>query len=150
MSPATFLDANVPIYAAGGDYPHKMPCVRILSIASEHPRSFITDVEVLQELMHRYLGSRRWTQGGREALQGFAELMSSRIEPFYVGDVELAATLADRHPGISARDYLHAAVMRRLGVERIISADRDFDRLPGITRLDPADVDAWETSVVSA
>ena len=149
MSPATFLDANVPIYAAGGDHPHKMPCARILSIASTHPRSFITDVEVLQELMHRYLGSRRWTQGGREVLQAFAELMSGRIEPFYVGDVELAATLADRYPRISARDYLHAAVMRRLGVERIISADRDFDRLPRVTRLDPLDVDAWESSVLS-
>ena len=99
--------------------------------------------------MHRYIGSRRWAEGGREALQRFAELMYGRTEPVYAGDVELAAMLADRYPGISTRDYLHAAVVRRIGVERIISADRDFDRLPGVTRLDPVDVDVWEASVLS-
>ncbi len=145
-----FLDANVPIYAVGRDHPYREPCARILSLVAAHPRPFITDVEVLQELLHRYIGSRRWTQGGREALQRFADLMSGRIEPFYVRDVELAAALADRYPRISARDYLHAAVMRRLGVERIISADRDFDRLPGIIRLDPSAVDEWGGSVLSA
>ena len=25
MSPAVFIDANVPIYAAGGDHPYKEP-----------------------------------------------------------------------------------------------------------------------------
>ena len=144
-----FLDANIPIYAAGRDHPYREPCARILSLAAARPRAFVTDVEVLQELMHRYIGSRRWPQGGREALQRFAELMSGRIEPFFVRDIELAAALADRHPGISARDLLHAAVMRRLGVERIISADRDFDSLPGLTRLDPSTVDEWEGSVLS-
>lgn len=146
----SFLDANVPIYAAGRDHPYREPCARILSLVVAHPRAFITDVEVLQELIHRYIGSRRWTQGGRQALQRFAELMNGRIEPFYVEDVQVAAALADQHPGISARDLLHAAVMRRLGVERIISADRDFDRLPGIIRLDPCAVDEWEDSVLSA
>ena len=52
--------------------------------------------------------------------------------------VSLAAELADRHPGISARDLVHVAVMQRLGINRIISADTDFDRLEGIDRLDPA------------
>jgi hypothetical protein len=145
----SFLDANVPIYAVGRDHPYREPCARILSMVAAHPRAFVTDVEVLQELMHRYIGSRRWAEGGSEALQRFGELMSGRIEPFYVGDIELAAMLADAYPDIAARDLLHAAAMRRLGIERIISADRDFDRLPGVTRLDPADVDDWEASVLS-
>ena len=76
--------------------------------------------------------------------------MYDRIEPFSVEDVQVAAALADQYPGLSARDLLHAAVMRRLGVERIISADRDFDRLPGIIRLDPSAVDEWENSVLGA
>ncbi len=145
---ASLIDANVPIYAGGREHPYRGPCARILSMAAAHPRSFVTDVEVLQEVIHRSLALRRWDHG-RSVLRGFLELMYGRIEPLYVGDVEMAATLADQYPGISARDYLHAAVMRRLGLERIISADRDFDRLPGITRLDPLDVDAWESSVLS-
>ncbi len=143
-----FLDANVPIYAAGRDHPYREPCARILRMVAAHPRSFIADVEILQELMHRYIGSRQWPRG-REVLQRFAEVMSGRVEPFYVEDVQLAAELADRYPGISARDYIHVAVMRRLRIERIISADRDFDRLPDITRLDPANLREWEGSVLS-
>ena len=148
MSPAVFIDANVPIYAAGRAHENKAPCAQVLMLAAEHPRSFVTDVEVLQELMHRYLASGRWTLG-KEVLRGFAEVMHGRIEPVYVEDMSLAARLADRHPGISARDLVHAAVMRRLGADRIISSDTDFDRLPGITRLDPAEATAWSKSVLS-
>ena len=148
MSPAAFIDANVPIYASGRDHPNKEPCARVLMIAAEHPQSFVTDVEVLQELLHRYLASGRWKLG-REVLQGFAEAMHDRIEPVYVEDIHLAAGLADSHPRISARDLLHAAVMRRLGINWIISVDTDFDGLPGVTRLEPARVGDWGDSVLA-
>ena len=148
MSLAAFIDANIPIYAAGREHPNKEPCARALMMAAEYPRSFVTDVEVLQELMHRYLASGRWALG-REVLQSFAEVMHGRIEPVYEEDLHLAARLADRRPGISARDLVHAAVMRRLGVDRIISADTDFDRLPDVTRLDPAHVEEWADSVLT-
>ena len=146
MIPAVFIDANVPIYASGRQHPNKEPCARVLMMAAEHPLAFVTDVEVLQELVHRYIASGRWALG-REVLQDFAEVMHDRIEPVYEEDIRFAARLADRHPGTSARDLVHAAVMQRLGTDRIISADADFDRLPDITRLDPADVGEWGDSV---
>ncbi len=148
MSPAAFIDANVPIYASGRGHPNKEPCARVLMMAAEHPLSFVTDVEVLQELVNRYLASGLWTLG-REVLQGFAEVMHGRIEPVYEEDIHLAGKLADRHPGVSARDLVHAAVMQRLGADRVISADADFDRLPGVTRLDPARVGEWGDSVLT-
>ena len=146
MSPAVFIDANVPIYAAGGGHPYKEPCSRILRMAAEEPQSFVTDSEVLQELMHRYLASGRWALG-REVLWAFAEAMNGRIEPVHAEDVLSASELAVRHPGVSARDLVHAAVMQRLGVGHIISADTDFDRLEGVDRLDPARVGEWERSI---
>ncbi len=144
-----FLDANVPIYAGGREHPYREPCARVLSMALVYPSSFVTSVEVLQELIHRSLAIREWDHG-RNVLREFAHLMHGRVEPLHVADIEVAAALADRHQGMGARDLLHAAVMRRLEVDRIISADRGFDRLPGVVRLDPADVDAWEASVLSA
>ena len=147
MSPAAFIDANVPIYASGRESPYKEPCARVIMMAAEHPSSFVTNAEVLQELMHRYLASRRWALG-REVLQGFAEVMSGRIEPVHDEDILQASSLADSYPGISARDLVHAAVMRRLGADRIISADSDFDRLPGLTRLDPTHLEEWGDSVL--
>ena len=143
MSPAAFIDANIPIYAAGRESLYKAPCARVLMMAAEQPQSFVTDAEVLQELVHRYVASGRWALG-REVMHGFAEVMHDRIEPVCAADIQAAARLADRHPGISARDLVHAAVMQRMGADRIISVDTDFDRLPGITRLDPLRMDEWD------
>ena len=148
-NPAVFIDANVPIYAAGRDHPYKGPCARILRVLADDPQSFITNSEVLQEIMHRYLASRRWTLG-REVVRAFAEAMHGRIEPVHGDDVILAAELADRHPGVSARDLVHAAVMQRLGVTRIISADTHFDLLEGIDRLGPARIEEWQDSILTA
>ena len=61
----------------------------------------------------------------------------------------MASELTNSHPGVSARDLVHAAVMRRLGVDRIISADTDFDRLEAIERLDPAHMDEWSSSILT-
>ena len=148
MNPAVFIDANVPIYAAGREHPYKQPCARILRMVAEEPQSFVTDSEVLQELLHRYLASGRWALG-REVVRAFAEAMRGRIEPVHAEDVTLAAELADRHPEVSARDLVHAAVMRRLESDRIISADSDFDRLEGVGRLDPARIEEWESSMLT-
>ena len=145
MSPVAFIDANVPIYAAGRKHPHKGPCGDILGLVAESPLSFVTDAEVLQELVHRYLAQDRWALG-QEVLRAFALVMQDRIEPVYAGDILAAANLADRHPGISTRDLVHAAVMLRLEVEQVVSADTDFDRIPRITRLDPMLVGEWGRS----
>ena len=86
---------------------------------------------------------------GREVVRAFSEAMRGRIEPVHGEDVTLAAELADRHPGVSARDLVHAAVMQRLGVDRIISADTDFDQLEGLDRLDPARIGEWGSSILT-
>ena len=148
MSPAVFIDANIPIYAAGRDHPYKQPCARILRIMGDDPESFFTDAEVFQELVHIYLSSRRWA-AGREVALHFAEAISGRIEPVLADDVFWAIHLADHNPEVSSRDLLHAAVMRRLGSTRIVSADADFDRLPGIERLDPARLGQWERLILA-
>jgi uncharacterized protein len=147
MSPAAFLDANVPIYAAGRPHPLKEPCAQILLLVAQYPQAFVTDAEVLQELLHRYLALRLWSQG-RMAFRHFAEMMRERVEAVHGADIERAAELADSDPELGARDLLHLAVMERLQVRRIISADRGFDRPHGIERLDPSLVADWEHLVV--
>jgi predicted nucleic acid-binding protein len=76
-------------------------------------------------------------------LRAFATLTAGRIAPVLDTDVAQAAALADDHPRLSARDLLHVAVMQRLGATHIASADRDFDAVPGIQRLDPAQLAVW-------
>lgn len=150
-----FLDANVPTYAAGRNHPLKEPCEEVLVLAVRHPRSFFTDAEVLQEMLHRYLSLQRWPEGKRVVLD-FAALMAGSIEPVFAGDAVRACELADQYgtgPGarLAARDLLHAAVMLRAGDEtaRIVTADADFDELAaeGVERLDPASVEEWREKV---
>jgi predicted nucleic acid-binding protein len=109
--------------------------------------SFVTDAEVLQELLHRYTAIRSWEPLGRESLDAFSELMRGLTEPIYALDVFRAAEFVDTYPTMEARDLLHVAVMTRLGVTRIVSADRGFDRVAEVQRLDPADVDSWRELV---
>lgn len=147
MGLAAFIDANVPIYAAGRDHPLKAPCIQVLMLAADHSQAFVTDAEVLQELLHRYLSLRLWPQG-QEVFRRFNQLMQERVEGVNASDVQRAAGLADSHLELSARDLLHAAVMQRLGVRRIISTDAGFDRLPEVERLDPAKIASWRRSIV--
>ena len=132
------IDANVPIYAAGREHPYREPCIRVLAIVNDNPAAFVTDAEVFQELMHYYLRTERW-DAGQVVVESLAAMMHGRVSPVTIEDVLAAGLLANTHRGLSTRDLLHLAVMHRLGVTRIVTADADFDRAPGIIRLDPAD-----------
>lgn len=147
MSQAVFVDAKVPIYAAGRAHACKQPCARVLRLAAEAPQVFVTTSEVLQELVHFYLARGRWALG-REVVHSFDEVLSGQVESVHAEDIIAAANLADHHQGISARDLVHAAVMQRLGLSRIVSTDADFDRIEGIERLDPVRIDEWEGSLL--
>ena len=146
MPPATFIDANVPIYAAGREHPYREPCIRVLAAVNDKPEAFVTDAEVFQEIMHHYLRTERW-EAGQVVVESFAAMMQGRVSPVTIDDVLAAGLLANTHRGLSSRDLLHLAVMRRLGVARIVTADADFGRVPGIIRLDPADDGAWELAL---
>ena len=54
-----------------------------------------------------------------------------------------------RNQVVSSRGVIHAAVTQRLEVDRIISADTDFDRLEGLDRLDPARTKEWQSVILS-
>lgn len=146
MSSLIFIDANVPVYATGRPHALKDPCQQVLALVAARPEAFFTDAEVLQELLHRYSALHIWPQG-KPVFYGFATLMRDRVEPIHAVDVEEAAALVDRQPGLSARDLLHFAVMRRLGANQIISADRDFERVSELQRLDPGNLVAWRGQI---
>ena len=137
-----FLDTNIPMYVAGEDHPLKIPCFRILTLVADHPSSFATDAEVLQEILHRYMALNRRGRAPQAVLE-FAFLMEGRVEPVTAPDVVRAAEVAGSYPRLSARDLLHLEVMHRLQISRIISADSAFDGITDVERLDPSLVDVW-------
>ncbi len=148
MPSPIFLDANVPIYAAGTPHSMKEPCIQILVLVAQRPQAFVTSAEVLQDLLHYYVSRGRWTQG-REVIQRFAALLDRRIESVHAVDIQQAVALADSSTRLDARDLLHAAVMARLGCDTIISADRGFDAMASITRLDPLTFATWRATIAA-
>ena len=133
-----FIDANVPMYAVGVEHPLKGPCVAILEAIARGQLQAVTDAEVLQELLHRYtaLGERtRAVEVCRLFLQVVPEVL-----PITGEVIEEALELHLQYPQLPARDSLHWAVMRCHDLRHLISADRHFDGLPDLERLDPA---AW-------
>lgn len=152
----------MPTYAAGREHPLKEPCKEILDLAASHPGTFCTNAEVLQEMLHRYLSLRRWPEG-KQIIDDFAAIMRGSVETVRAEDIVLASELVDGLLGtalesleygskaskLTARDFLHVAVMLRTGCNRIVSADRDFDEFvkEGIERLNPAEVHHWRAQI---
>ena len=143
MMPVAFVDANIPIYAAGSEHRYKDPCAGIILAIANNPAHFMTDAQVLQEVMHHYRRTNRWMIG-REILRRFETLLQGRIESTQADDVGQAASMADEGNQASSRDLVHASVMRRCGTNLCISADTDFDRIPGVRRLDPSELATWQ------
>jgi len=54
-------------------------------------------------------------------------------------DIELMLDLLARHERLGARDAVFAATALNRGIETIVTPDCDFDALPGLERIDPAD-----------
>ncbi len=127
------IDSNIPMYMVGTAHPHKIDSQRLLEQLVSERRRLVTDAEVLQEILHRYVAINR-----RDAIQPAFDALLGIVDQ--VLDVNLAAVERARaivlgHPRLSARDALHLAVMEQHGIEQILSFDAGFDGFPGIVRL---------------
>jgi len=128
-----FIDSNIPMYVVGAAHPNKILAQQVLETCIAHDERLVTDVEVLQEILHRYVAIAR-----REAIpSAFEALLGIVDEVFPVNrrDVERAKDIVLSTDGLSARDALHLAVMGHHQINRILSFDTGFDTFPGITRL---------------
>jgi len=127
------VDSNVPMYLIGGEHPHKVDARRLLERAIAEKRRLVTDAEVLQEVLHRYVAIDR-----RDAIQPCFEVLNEVVDEVLPIDLEIVEGARDiviGHPNLTARDAIHLAVMREHGIEQILSFDRHFDGLPGVSRL---------------
>ena len=128
-----FVDSNIPMYLVGAPHPHKVDSQRLLEEIIADRRRLVTSAEVLQEILHRYVAIDR-----KDAIQPALDILFSiadEVFPIEGADVESARDILLAGLPVSARDALHVAVMRRYGVESVLSFDRGFDHFPGIVRL---------------
>jgi uncharacterized protein len=128
-----FVDSNIPMYLVGPHHPHKVDAQRLLERLVSDRQRLVSDAEVLQEILHRYVAINR-----RDAIQPAFDALFRIVDEIYPVDTaaaERAKEIVMGHRQISARDALHLAIMERNDVERILSFDSGFDGFPGIARL---------------
>jgi uncharacterized protein len=121
------------MYLIGSPHPHKIDAQRIVESAIAAGERLVTDAEVLQEILHRYVAIDR-----REAIQPAFDVLLGVVDevfPIDIIDVERAKTILYGKARLSARDAIHLATMERHSVSRIVSFDRGFDAYPGIARM---------------
>lgn len=128
-----FVDSNIPMYLVGAAHPHKADAQRLVEKLISGRERLVTDAEVLQEILHRYVGINR-----RDCIQpAFDVLLRVTDEVLAVDQnvVERAKEIVLGHKRLSARDALHLAMMEQHGIEQILTFDLGFDGFPGIRRL---------------
>ena len=127
------IDSNIPIYLVGASHPHKSDAQRWLEKLVSDRERLVTDAEVLQEILHRYVAIDR-----RDAIQPAFEALLGIVDQVLGVDrvaVERAKEIVLGHRHLSARDAVHLAVMELHEIDRILTFDSGFDRFPGVTRL---------------
>ena len=128
-----FIDSNVPMYMVGTPHPNRDRALQLVTRLAQQEEELVTSVEVYQEILHRYTAIQRW-----EAIDTAFRVLDSiidRVVPFDIADIRTAKTLVENVRGLSARDALHVAVMRKAGTNRILSFDGGFDSCPDVVRL---------------
>lgn len=127
------VDSNIPMYLVGAPHPHKADAQRLLEQCITKRRRLVSDAEVLQEVLHRYVAIDR-----RDAIQpAFDALLGvvDEVFPIDASIVEKAKSILSGERRLSARDAVHLAVMERHGIKEVMTFDAGFDGYPGIARL---------------
>jgi len=127
------VDSNIPMYLVGAPHPHKANAQRLLEKLITDRQRLVTDAEVLQEILHRYVAIDR-----RDAIQPAFDALLGVVDQVLAVDgtvVQRAKQIVLGYRQLSARDAVHLSVMEQNGIERILSFDSGFDGFPGIVRL---------------
>ena len=127
------VDSNIPMYLVGAPHPHKADAQRLLEKLITDRQRLVTDAEVLQEILHRYVAIDR-----RDAIQPAFDALLGVVDQVFTVDrrvVERAKNIVLGYRQLSARDAVHLSVMEQNGIDQILSFDTGFDVFPGITRL---------------
>lgn len=133
MTTVIWVDTSVLAYAAGGTHPQREHCRQLVAAAAARRLELHASVEMVQELLFHRM--RRTSHVEAVAQARFAAGLCV-LHPFDGAVLNRALELV-AVSGLGGRDAVHAASALVAGFTEIVSADRDFDAVPGLLRQDP-------------
>jgi predicted nucleic acid-binding protein len=133
-----FVDANIVIHARSSSE-YRDPCMSILAALAGGEADGRTSTASLEEVWHFELSERAPEVAGMttDAYAVFKPLLS-------VTDDIFRDALALAGTRIGANDRVHVATCLANGIDTIVSADRCFDAVEQLRRIDPLDTPALE------
>ncbi len=144
MKDIYIIDTSIFMYARGKSHDYKKQCAGLVlalgdgSFEQEYGKPVI-DSELFQEVLYRYSLIDKWDT----AISLLQDIYILEMDILSVGnkEIEKMIELAVKYRGkdISPRDIVHAAVMMTNNIKKIISTDRDLDRISEIQRIDPSE-----------
>lgn len=128
-----FLDASVVLMALGEAGPDRDGCRAFMADAARRGDGLHMSVGGVQEVVHH----RMCRGSASEAVNDARALLAAvHTHDFDANVLATALDLIDTGTA-QGRDAVHAATALRAGFSEIVSLDRDFDGIPGLTRVDP-------------
>lgn len=130
---AFFVDTNVLIYSRSSPpSAYSDPCMEILDAIERDEVDAQISTAVLEEVWHLELTNRVG------AIDGLTAIVHELFSPVLaVTDEIFARALALPHSKIGAKDRVHVATCLEHGIDRIVTADKAFDTVAGLQRIDP-------------
>lgn len=129
-----YVDTNIFLYAIGTEDRYREPCWALVQALAGDQLTGETSAATIQEIVHhrRRRGDLEATERGRRAAA-----LCTVVRPFDWDILIASLELIDRHQDLPTRDAVHAATAIATRIDIVVSADRDFDPLPGLARVDP-------------
>lgn len=134
---SVFVDTSVLLVAVGGEHSLRDASRRLLVLAQRGQVRIHLSVEAGQEFLFH-----RMRRAGLElALRQFDAL--DRLVVWHPYDVETLHRARDLVSlgTVRGRDAVHAATALIGGFGEIVSFDTDFDRIPGLRRVEPTSLE---------
>lgn len=155
---SVFFDANSLVYHFTNDSKYGAACTQLVERAELQQVHGFTSTHVQADVAHRIMTIQAiqkmsWPVAGiaarlrkhhseiaqlsihRQAILAFPKL-NIRVLPITQPMIE-SATLLSQQLELLTGDALIVAMMQQHGISIVASLDRDFDRVPGITRYGP-------------
>ncbi len=132
-----FIDTSIFMYAAGKEHPNKEPSVNLLKLIAVGEVDAVINVEVLQEIFHRYTMIKMKEKGIDLAKKVIT--IVPRIYSIELSDAIKAMEILEIY-NVTSRDAIHIAFMLNRNIKEVCTYDRHFFGVEGIKAYKPEDL----------
>jgi predicted nucleic acid-binding protein len=135
-----YFDTNVFINAVTKDRKYGKSCTKIMDDVEAGKVDAVCSRLVLVEFVNSLTHiNRELRRHAREPFQvpALTNALISLVPNWYELNDQVVRRASARTEKMNPADYFHIATMEVAGIEKIVSADSDFDKVGWVKRIDP-------------